>query len=149
MLEESEVTQADLIHNKRPMDRRIGYIIVALIGALLFYVAIGYSGWFCGESILGSRCLNSELARVTGGLLITAALLITFAAVFLIIEYIKGARWANIVAVVFTLISAILAIAGVFYYIDNTGFWSPFIAAMGMSFTIALAAILLMDIISK
>lgn len=131
------------------MDRRIGYIIVALLAALLFFVAIGYKGWFCGESILGPNCGKFEVSKTTGGLLLTAGLLIFLAAVFIIIHLAMGASWAGIVAAVLTVISAILSIAGVFYYLDKYNIWSPFIASMGMSFTIALSAIIIMDLVGK
>ena len=136
-------------HTKYSMDRKIGFIFVALIAAILFYISIGYPGWGCGEEILSSVCTKFDVYRITGALILTAALLVTIAAIFLIIELSLGLKWANIIAIVLTALSAILAIAGVFYYLDSVNRWSPFLAAMAMSFTIALVVILLMDIFSN
>ena len=129
------------------MDRRIGYTVVAFLAALLFFVAIGYNGWYCGESILGPTCSQLSDSKVTGGLLITAGLLIVIAGVLLIISLMKNATWATRGAAIVTTISAILAIVGVFYYLNQHNIWSPFIAAMAMSFNMVLAAILLTDLI--
>ena len=125
------------------MNHRIGFIIVALIAALLFYVAIGYPGWGCGGRILGPFCTQFDLYTITGSLLMTAAILVTTAAFFLIILYAKGARWASVVAAVLTVLSALLAIVGLFYYLGSTQFLSAIIATMAMSFTITLAVILI------
>ena len=73
----------------------------------------------------------------------TAAILVTTAAFFLIILYAKGARWASVVAAVLTVLSALLAIVGLFYYLGSTQFLSAIIATMAMSFTITLAVILI------
>ena len=131
------------------MDRKIGYIIFAFLSALLFFVAIGYAGWYCGESILGPTCSQLEVNRTTGGLLVTAGLLIVIAGLLLIVGYVKNLAWANTSAAVITTITAIIAIAGVFYYMSEHNIWSPIIAAMGMSFNIVLAGILLTDLASN
>ena len=143
-------TPAHFKYAKRSMDRRIGYIVIAFIGALLFYVAIGYHGWFfCRNSILSEQCLQGDTYVITGSLLITAAFLITCATVFLIIEYSMDARWANITAAVLIVLSAILAMAGVFYFYRSYSFWSPSIATMAMSFIIVLAPLVIMDAFSE
>ena len=125
------------------MDRRIGYITVALLAALLYFVAIGYPGWLCGESILGPTCSQLESSKTTGGLLTTAGLLIVIAAILLIVGYAKNVTWAGTAAAIVTTMSAIIAIAGVFLYLHLNFLWSPVIATIGMSFSIALATILL------
>ncbi|VDM34462.1 unnamed protein product [Hydatigera taeniaeformis] len=130
------------------MDRRIGYIIIALVAALLFFVAIGYHGWACGDSILSSNCLRFKINEVTGALLLTAGLLILVAGIFLIVLVLTETSWSEIAAAVIAIVAAILAIAGVFYYLDHMGMWSPFIATIAMSLSIALAAILLFDLIT-
>lgn len=130
------------------MDRRIVYIIIALLAALLFFVAIGYSGWACGESILGPHCIKFKVNETTGALLLTAGLLILIAGIFLIVLVVTGTSWSEIASAVVATVAAILAIAGVFYYLDHMKIWSPFIATIAMSLSVALAAILLFDLIT-
>ena len=134
---------------KLKMDRRVAYIIVALIAAFLFFLAIGYNGWGCGESILGSICIKSKVNETTGALLLTAGLLILLAGIFLILMVVLGDSWTEIASTVVATLAAIIAIAGVFYYLDSLKLWSPYIATIAMSLSIALAAILLFDLISS
>ncbi|VDK22807.1 unnamed protein product [Taenia asiatica] len=129
------------------MDQRIGHILIAFVAALLFFVAIGYTDWACGGSILGSNCLRSNVNTVTGALLLTAAFLILLAGIFLIVLMVTGAEWSEITSAAVATAAAILAIAGVFYYLNKRGLWSPFIATIAMSLSVALAAILLFDLI--
>ena len=131
------------------MDRRIAYIIVALLAALLFFLAVGYNGWGCGDSILGTNCIKVKVNEITGALLLTAGLLILLASIFLILVVALGDSWTEIVSAVFATLAAIIGIAGVFYYLDSHGNWSPFIATIAMSLTVALAAILLFDVITS
>lgn len=130
------------------MDRRIGHIIIALSAAILFFVAIGYTDWACGGSILGSNCLQYKVNEVTGALLLTAAFLILITGIFLIVLVTTGAEWSEITSAVVATAAAILALAGVFYYLNERGLWSPFIATIAMSLTVALAAILLFDLVT-
>ncbi|KAL5105439.1 hypothetical protein TcWFU_009646 [Taenia crassiceps] len=130
------------------MDRRVAYIIIALVAALLFFVAIGYHGWGCGDSILGPGCIRNKVNEVTGALLLTAGLLVFLAAIFLILLVVTESSWSEIASAIIASVAAILAIAGVFYYLDSRKFWSPFIATIGMSLSVALAAILLFDLIT-
>ncbi|VDK24299.1 unnamed protein product [Taenia asiatica] len=130
------------------MDRRLGYVFVALVAAILFFVAIGYNGWECGDSILGPKCINLKVHEITGALLLTAGLIILLAAVFLILVVTNGSSWTEIASTVAATIASIIAIAGVFYYLNSRNLWSPFIATTAMSLTVALAAILLFDLIT-
>ncbi|KAL5960568.1 hypothetical protein TSMEX_011707 [Taenia solium] len=130
------------------MDRRLGYVFVALAAAILFFVAIGYNGWGCGDSILGPKCINLKVHEITGALLLTAGLIILLAAIFLILVVTNGSSWTEIASTVAATIASIIAIAGVFYYLNSRNLWSPFIATTAMSLTVALAAILLFDLIT-
>ncbi|KAL5960567.1 hypothetical protein TSMEX_011706 [Taenia solium] len=130
------------------MDRRIAYIIIALLAALLFFLAIGYNGWACGDSILGPNCIKHKVNETTGALLLTAGLLILIAGIFLIVLVVTETSWSEIASAVIATVAAILAIAGVFYYLDHMRIWSPFIATIAMSLSVALAAILLFDLIT-
>ncbi|CDI96990.1 expressed conserved protein [Echinococcus multilocularis] len=131
------------------MDRRVAYIIIALVAAILFFVAIGYNGWGCGDGILGPNCLRSKVNEVTGALLLTSGLLVLIAIVFLILLVATEASWSEIASTVIATLAAIIALAGVFYYLDHRQIWSPFIATIAMSLTVALAAILLFDLITS
>ncbi|KAH9280836.1 hypothetical protein ECG_07271 [Echinococcus granulosus] len=133
---------------RQKMDRRIAYIIIALVAAILFFVAIGYSGWVCSGSILGPNCLKSKVNEATGALLLTAGLLVLIAGIFLILLVVTGTRWSEIASAIIATLAAIMAIAGVFYYLDHMKIWSPFIATIAMSLSVALAAILLFDLIT-
>ncbi|KAL5960563.1 hypothetical protein TSMEX_011702 [Taenia solium] len=126
-------------------DHRVGYIFLALIAAILYFTAIGYSGWDCSGSILGMECTKSEVNLTTGALLLTAGLVVFIASLFLIAAVTKGKDWMDILSTVLTVIAAILAMGGVFYYLDTKNIWSPFIATIAMSVTVALAAILIFD----
>lgn len=132
------------------MASQVGSLIIALIAALLFFLAIGYHGWPCGSSVLSSNCIRNKIYETTGALLLTAGLLVFVAAIFLIVVLATDADWSEIVATVFATVSAVLAIAGVFYYIDRIhGQWSPFLATVAMALNVALAAILLSDLITS
>ncbi|VDK22805.1 unnamed protein product [Taenia asiatica] len=128
------------------MDRRIAYIIIALSAAILFFVAIGYNGWGCGDSILGPNCLKIKMHEVTGALLLTAGLLILIVVALLILFVATESGWSQIACTVVATLAALISIAGVFYYLDHRRIWSPFIATIAMSLTVALTAILLFDI---
>ncbi|KAL5105334.1 hypothetical protein TcWFU_000302 [Taenia crassiceps] len=126
-------------------DHRVGYVILGLIAATLYFTAIGYSGWDCVGSILGAQCSKSEVNQITGALILTAALIVFIASLFLIGAVVKRKDWLDILATVLTVVAAVLAMAGVFYYLNRKNSWSPFIATIAMSITIALAAILIFD----
>ncbi|VDM35251.1 unnamed protein product [Hydatigera taeniaeformis] len=126
-------------------DHRVGYVVLALIAVILYFTAIGYGGWDCKGSILGQTCAKNSVNLTTGALLTTAGVVVFFAAIFLILTLTKGKDWMDILATVLTIIAAILAMAGVFYYLDKKNIWSPFIATIAMSITVALAAILICD----
>lgn len=130
------------------MARRISCLILALIATLLFFLAIGYNGWECSGIILGSNCKNNPVHETTGALLLTAGLLVFAAAIFIIFLMLWNHTWSNYMAAAVGFIAAILAIAALFYYFSShKHFWSPFIATIAMSLTIALAISLITDLI--
>ncbi|EUB59682.1 hypothetical protein ECG_07268 [Echinococcus granulosus] len=129
-------------------DHRWGCFVLALVAAILFFTAIGYGGWTCTGSIFSKDCVQSNVNATTGALLLVAGLVVFFASISLIVAVTKGKKWADILSIVLTVIAAILAIAGVFYYLNSKNIWSPFIATIAMSLTVALAAILIFDHIS-
>lgn len=132
------------------MDRRIGYLVISIIATLLFMVAIGYAGWDCGDSILSQRCIKmSKRLEITGALLLTAGLLVFIVGVLILLHMLKGFEWSKIAAAVACFIAAILALAAMFYYYDSGNIWSPFIATMAMSLNVALAGMLIFEIISS
>ncbi len=130
------------------MARQIGYCVIAFFSAFLFFLAVGYSGWPCAGSILSETCRKTQRYEVTGALLLTAGLVVLVCAIILILVIVLGGGWTDITAAVLATIAAILSIAGVFYFYDAGSQWSPFIATIAMSFSVALAAILLFDLIS-
>lgn len=130
------------------MDRRIIYVIIALLSAALFFMAVGYASWGCAGSPLADPCKQIERLHTTGALLLTAGLVILLGGIFLILLVVMGDSWTEIAAAVATTAAAILAIAAVFYFYDKTNIWSPFIATIAMTLSIALAAVLLFDLIS-
>lgn len=130
------------------MDQKIIYIVIAIISAILFFFAIGFNGWSCGGSIFSDTCLVSKVNEVTGALLLTAGLLILLGSIFLIVLVVHGDTWANIVATVLVIIAALLSLAGVLYYLDKRDLWSPFLASIAMAFTVALAAVLVADLVT-
>ncbi|VDL42052.1 unnamed protein product [Hymenolepis diminuta] len=132
------------------MDRKIGYLIISIIATILFMVAIGYAGWGCGGSILSQRCIKlSKIYEITGALLLTAGLLVFIAGVFILLYMLKGFGWSNIIATVACFIAAILALAAMFYYYDSGNIWSPFIATIAMSLNVALAGMLVFEIVGS
>ena len=125
------------------MDRGIIYIILALLAAFLFFFAVGYNGWGCGDSILGPNCIISTHLQTTGALLLTAGLLILLAGIFFILLVVIGDGWMEIAAAVISILAAIIAMAGVFYYMTYVNVTSPFIATIGMALTVAVAVMIL------
>lgn len=132
-------------HFMAQTDHRVGYIVLAIIAAILYFTAIGYSGWDCKGSILSAECTKYKVNLTTGALLLTAGLVVFVASLFLIAVVVKGNVWLDIVSTVLTGAAAILAMAGVFYYLNSRNIWSPFVATIAMSITVALAAILIFD----
>lgn len=128
------------------MSREILTIIISVVAAILFFIAIFYPSWDCSGGILGSICASAKSNEIVGILLILAAVFVTLAALFLILSYFLGSGWMDIAALVLAVIAAILAIAGVFYYISVRGVWSPVIAAIAMALTVALALILIFEL---
>ena len=135
----------DGVQHTHRMDRQVALFIIALLSAILLYFAIGYPSWDCNGSILGSYCTHIKEYEIVGIMLIIAAVFITLAALFIILSLLIGSSWMDIAAMVFAVVGAILAIAGVFYYISVRGIWSPVIAAIGMALAVALALILIFD----
>ncbi|KAH9277469.1 hypothetical protein ECG_03256 [Echinococcus granulosus] len=131
------------------MDRQIGYIVIALAAALIFFVAIGYDGWGCGGSILGSMCMQVNEFKITGVLILAAAKLTVIAAIFLILHMVMENRWTKIVSAVLTTLAAICAISGVFNYLHLLLLWSPFLAAISMTLVIVLAAFNLTELFTS
>nr|CDS30342.2 hypothetical transcript [Hymenolepis microstoma] len=130
------------------MDVRIQHLILATIATILFMTAIGYDGWNCGDSILSQRCIKHDKRNeITGAILLTAGLLVFTSGAFTLIYLLKRFKWAKIAATGATFIAAILASAAMFFYHTFVIGWSPFIAAMAMSLTIALAIILICDLV--
>ena len=129
------------------LKEKIAYIIVALLATILFFLAVGYNGWGCNDSILGPNCIKVKVNEITGALLVTAGLLIFIAAVLLLVV-IRRPHWpVEITAGVFAALAAVVSIAGVFYYLDTLGQWSPFIATIAMALSVALATFILTDLI--
>lgn len=132
------------------MDRRFAYVIVALISALLFFLAAGYKGWECRDSILSQRCIFKLISRETlAALIVTAGVLILLAGIFLIILILRDDDWTQIISAVLAILAAIIGMAGVLYYLDHVDTKSPFFATIAMTLSIALAAILVFDVITS
>ena len=90
------------------MDRRIAYDILALLAALLFFIAVGYNGWNCPNGVLHSDC-----SLITGALLIVAGLLVFIAAMLYMVDLCTDTySWMEIVAAAIVAIAAIFAISG-------------------------------------
>lgn len=123
-------------------DFKIISIAIAVVAAFLFLISISIDGWGCGGSILSEACSTLRVNRVTGDLLMTAALLVVIGAVFLILFAVKNTSWSISIASVTTAAGALLSFTGVIYYLGKHQWWSPFLATFAMSFTIALAIIL-------
>lgn len=111
-----------LVHPWTQMQRSIGFIFIALLAALLFFVAVGYHEWPCKYIALGPKCKRYRVYENIGALLLNAGLLIFLAAILSIIALAADIAWSFIVAMVFTPMSKILTIIGVFNYLH-----SPFI----------------------
>ncbi|KAL5105340.1 hypothetical protein TcWFU_000656 [Taenia crassiceps] len=131
------------------MDRKIVYVILALAAAFLFFFAVGFDGWGCGGSILGQNCLRFQVNEVAGALLLTAGLIVLIAGIILILLIFLDYSWSIIAACVLAIISAVLSIAGVFYYVDAHRNWSPFISTAAMTLTTALSVILIFDLVTS
>lgn len=127
------------------MSRQLAVIIISLFAAVLFFIAIGHPSWDCYGRILGPDCTYVKAYEIVGILLVMAGVFVTLAAIFLILSLLVGSSWMDIAAMILAAVAAILAIAGVFYYISVRGIWSPVIAAIAMSLTVALALILIFD----
>ncbi|KAH9281164.1 hypothetical protein ECG_06249 [Echinococcus granulosus] len=65
------------------MDRKVVYVILALLVAFLFFFAIGYDGWNCGGSIPLGQCVRYPYHKAIGALLLTAVWLSSTQALFL------------------------------------------------------------------
>ncbi len=128
------------------MDRRIIYVVIALMAALLFFIAIGYDGWGCGGSIFSESCKKLSRHETTGALLLVSGMVVLAGAILMILVIVLNKSWANIAATVVTAVAAILAIAGVFFYYDVAGMWSPYISTIAMTLTISLAFVLIFEL---
>ncbi|VDO11262.1 unnamed protein product [Rodentolepis nana] len=130
------------------MDVRVLHLFLATIATILFMTAIGYNGWKCGESLLSPLCIKLDKRNeITGALLLTAGLLVFIAGAFILVYLLKGSGGPNIAATVATFIAAILASVAMFFYHSFVIGWSPFIATMAMSLTIALAIMLIFQFV--
>ena len=127
------------------MDFRFVYIIAALIGALLFYMATGYPRWVYGQNLLSSFSILFEGSNINNALFMTAAFLANIAAVLFTIYCAMGAKWAINVATVLIVLSAVLGLLGGFYYVDQLQSVlttiSAFLSTLAIPFTIAFALI--------
>ncbi|VDD82626.1 unnamed protein product [Mesocestoides corti] len=124
-------------------------VAFAFVAAFFFFLAVGYSGWPCSGSILAEPCSRTFYLQTTGAILLTAGLVVFVGAIILILVVTMGDSWTEIVSAVLVTIAAILSIAGVFYYLHTTNQWSPFFSTIAMTLTVALASMLLYDLISS
>lgn len=129
---------------------RYGYCVVGIIAVLLYFIAIGYHGWNCSDSILGPNCIKFNTFKVTGALLITTAFILLIGVILAIIGNLnEDAQWARYGACAVVCLSAIFSIAAIFYYFDRLRLWSPFIATIAMALTIGLAIMLIFDVLEQ
>ncbi|CDI96981.1 expressed protein [Echinococcus multilocularis] len=126
------------------MDRKMWYLICALVAALLFFLAIGYDGWQCGSSILSGDCH----LRVTGALLLTAGLVLFLTGILLIILIVFDYFWSAVAACVLAVISAVLSLTGVCYFAKFLTVSSPLIATVAMTLTTALSCIHFFELVT-
>lgn len=131
----------------KAMDHRLAYFILALFSTVIFFVAVGYDGWGCEGSILSGDCSNLFLYRFIAGLLLVAGTFSLFASVLLIPPMRKWLTHAEMVALALGGVATIAAMTGMFYYTDAADDWSPFIAAIAMSLTVALSTVMLLDFV--
>ncbi|VDM18520.1 unnamed protein product [Hydatigera taeniaeformis] len=121
----------------------------SLLAAFFIFFAIGFNGWSCQGSILSESCIRSGPNEVTGALLLTSGLVVLIAGIILILLVVLHYSWCAIVASILAVISAVLSIAGVIYYVDAHRHWSPFIATAAMTLTVALSVILIFDLVTS
>ena len=126
-------------------DRRIGAIIIGLTATLLFFLSIGLADWSCQDSILGHRCINLLVGKVTGSLLLVAGFLIVLNTVFLVVAKIWDDVRFQAMSIIICAVATILSLAGMIYYLRDQPTISPYIAVAAMSVSFTLTLILLFD----
>nr|CDS21949.1 hypothetical protein EgrG_002023300 [Echinococcus granulosus] len=93
-------------------------LIFAFVAAFLFFFVTGYGNWNCGDRILSAKCHRYPESKVTGGLLLTAGLVVLIDSFVLSILLVCDNSCSRIAACVFAVISTVLSFTGITYYPD-------------------------------
>ncbi|VDN13994.1 unnamed protein product [Dibothriocephalus latus] len=129
------------------MDKsKISFAVGLGIAILFLIVAVSISGWDCG-TVLGTCQEGSifpekykAIYKTLGGLLVSAILINLVALAIVIAGCITSQSWVTPAALGLTWLGGILALAAVAYYYDQmTEIYSPMLAVIGMTCTLAMA----------
>ncbi|VDN96932.1 unnamed protein product [Rodentolepis nana] len=127
------------------MNKNVGYGLLACLVLLLLILSLGIPRWNCAGYILGSTCISISAYKIVGILLAGATVAALLVAIFLLLVFLQGSTRMFIVALIAAAITALLAIAAVFYYANGLLWWSPIIAAVGAGIALGLFVALLFD----
>ncbi|VDN43436.1 unnamed protein product [Dibothriocephalus latus] len=129
------------------MDKsKISFAVGLGIAILFLIVAVSISGWTCG-TVLGTCVENSSISdkykdvyKTVGGLLVCAILINLMALAIVIAGCVTSQAWTTPAALGLTWLGGIFALAAVAYYYDQMStVYSPMLAVIGMTGTLAMA----------
>ncbi|VDO02660.1 unnamed protein product [Rodentolepis nana] len=127
------------------MNRNFGFGLLACLVLILLIISIGVPKWPCPGNIFGTNCIQNHAFKVVGFLLAAAIVGALLVAIFLLLVNLQGSSRMAIAAIVAAGITALLAIAGVFYLANRLIPLSPILAAFGAGIALALFVALLFD----
>ncbi|VDO05817.1 unnamed protein product [Rodentolepis nana] len=127
------------------MYKKVGFGLLAALVLLMLILSLGIPSWSCQGHILGTECIRFYVLKVVGFLLAAATVAALLVAIFLLLVFLQGSSRMKIAALVTAGITALLAMAAVFYYVQPTHFWCPIVTAFGAGIALCLFAALLLD----
>nr|CDS21944.1 hypothetical protein EgrG_000072500 [Echinococcus granulosus] len=128
------------------MIQRLGHLLLSMLAAALFFVAVSHAGWDCGH-ILTSECTWKEIYKTTGSTLLMAGFASLLGALLMALIILTKTASIDVNTGIIIVCGAILGMTGVFYYYKDE-MWSPLIATMAMTIAVSLAILTLVEMIA-
>ncbi|KAM3172553.1 hypothetical protein ACTXT7_014297 [Hymenolepis weldensis] len=129
------------------MYQKIFHIFIALLTVFFICLALGYHGWRCNGSVFSGECGEQEYMKIMGYLLLTTGIFSCISVTLVALSMFAYGKWLDIVVVIITIITAIFASVGVFYYYKHEKYLSPLISSIAMTLSFALMGMMIKDLL--
>ncbi|VDL15662.1 unnamed protein product [Hymenolepis diminuta] len=131
------------------MDQKILHIFIALLTVFFICLVLSYHGWRCNGNLFSGECGKQEHMKITGYLLLITGIFSCISATLVYISMLAYRKWLEIAVVITTIITAILALFGVFYYYyhNHEKYLSPLISSAATTLSFVFMGMMIMDLL--